>query len=184
LASNDASGQILYVGSFSKILSPSLRVGFVAGPRGLIEQIGNWVGAIDRQGDPVTELAIVEMIESGQLRRHIKRVHDIFNHRRATLAAALTADLGPRASFETPPGGLAIWVRFPTAQDADQIDQQLAGAGLQCLSSSACAVQSKPLPAARLGFASLDGKDLAATMAILRAALDPPSEQRVKAKRP
>ncbi len=42
LASNDASGQILYVGLFSKILSPCLRVGFVAGPRGLIEQIGNW----------------------------------------------------------------------------------------------------------------------------------------------
>jgi hypothetical protein len=45
-------------------------------------------------------------------------------------------------------------------------------------------VQSTPLPAARLGFASLDSKDLAATVAILRAALDPPAEQRIKAERP
>jgi GntR family transcriptional regulator/MocR family aminotransferase len=147
----------------------------------LIEQIGNWVGAIDRQGDPIAELAIVEMIESGQLRRHIKRVHGIFNHRRATLAASLTATLGSRASFEMPAGGLAIWVRFPGVRDAEQIDRQLACAGLQCLSSSACAVQSKPLPAARFGFASLDSKDLAGSMALLREALDSPAERRVRA---
>ena len=86
LASNDHAGQIIYVGSFSKVLSPSLRVGYVAGSSRLIAEIGNWIGAIDRQGDPITELAIVELIESGQLRRHIKRVHAVFDKRRTAFA--------------------------------------------------------------------------------------------------
>ncbi len=169
LASNDVTGQIAYVGSFSKILYPSLRVGYVVGPSRLIEQIGNWIGAIDRQGDPITELAIVELIESGQLRRHIKRVHAIFDKRREAFASALRAELGWLATFEMPTGGLAFWVRFPDSTDLVKLERRLGGP--QFLTSAECAVGDRPKPAARLGFASLDGHEMEATILALKRAV-------------
>jgi GntR family transcriptional regulator / MocR family aminotransferase len=172
LASSDHAGQIIYVGSFSKILSPSLRVGFVAGPARLMEQIGNWIGTIDRQGDPITELAIVELIESGQLRRHVKRVHAIFDKRRTAFANALTEELGALASFDMPAGGLAFWVRFPEWTDLTKLEQRWRSGGPQFLTSNACAIGGRPKPAARLGFASLDGHELRVTIACLREALE------------
>ena len=171
LASNDVAGQIIYVGSFSKVLSPSLRVGYVVGPTRLIEQIGNWIGAIDRQGDPITELAIVELIESGQLRRHIKRVHAIFDKRRTTFAHALKDRLGDLASFETPAGGLAFWIRFPQATDLAALARKWPLGPPQFLSSDDCAVLGTPNPAARLGFASFGTPEVEPAIDHLRTAL-------------
>jgi GntR family transcriptional regulator/MocR family aminotransferase len=166
LASNDTAGQIVYVGSFSKVLSPSLRVGYVAGPSQLIEQIGNWIGTIDRQGDPITELAIVELIESGQLRRHIKRVHAIFDARRTAFADELTAQLDGLATFDMPAGGLAFWVRF-----ADGLSLGDPSRGPQILTSAECAISGTAAPAARLGFAGLGGQEVHLALSHLRDAL-------------
>jgi GntR family transcriptional regulator / MocR family aminotransferase len=171
VVAGDHAGQIIYVGSFSKILSPSLRVGYIAGPSRLIEQIGNWIGTIDRQGDPITELAIVELIESGQLRRHVKRVHGIFDKRRTAFASALRAELGSLATFEVPTGGLAFWVRFPDSVDLDKVERGFAERGPQFLTSTECAIAGRPKPAARLGFASLDGHEMEATIAALKGAV-------------
>jgi GntR family transcriptional regulator / MocR family aminotransferase len=172
LASNDHAGQIIYVGSFSKVLSPSLRVGYVAGPSKLIQQIGNWIGAIDRQGDPITELAIVELIESGQVRRHIKRVHAIFDRRRLAFADALQNELGDLASFDTPTGGLAFWVRFAEDFDIAKLEQRWPRGTPQFLTSTQCTINGKAKPAARLGFASLDAHEMQTTIERLRNALE------------
>ena len=171
LASNDHAGQIIYVGSFSKVLSPSLRVGYVAGPSRLIQEFGNWIGAIDRQGDPITELAIVELIESGQLRRHIKRVHAVFDKRRTAFADALQDELGDLAIFDVPTGGLAFWLRFTDDFDIARLEQRWPQGGQMFLTSTQCAINGKPKPAARLGFASLDGHEMQATIERLREAV-------------
>jgi GntR family transcriptional regulator/MocR family aminotransferase len=156
LASNDSSGHIIYVGSFSKILSPSLRVGYVAATPRIVERLGNWIGVIDRQGDPITELAIVELIESGQLRRHIRRVHALFDERRAAFAAALDDHLSDLAAYDKPSGGLAFWVRFP-----DWAARVLSkDASPHVLTAEACALSGDAAPAARLGFASLDTREM------------------------
>ena len=171
LASNDATGQIVYVGSFSKVLSPSLRVGYVAAPSRMIEQIGNWIGTIDRQGDPITELAIVELIESGQLRRHIKRVHAIFDARRTAFAAELRTQLDGLATFDMPAGGLAFWVRFMEGTAPADALWTGPARGPQVLTSAECAVAHRPAPAARLGFAGLDGHEVHLALGHLRDAL-------------
>ena len=129
LASDDHAGQIIYVGSFSKVLSPSLRVGYVAGPRSrLIEQIGNWIGAIDRQGDPITELAIVELIESGPIAPSHQARPCHFRQSGAWLSPMpCSAELGDLARFEMPTGGLAFWVRFAEDSGSRQTGTALAG---------------------------------------------------------
>jgi len=171
LASNNPSGQIIYVGSFSKVLSPSLRVGYIVGPPKLIEQIGNWIGVIDRQGDPITELAIVELIESGQLRRHIKRVHAIFDTRRTAFADILRDQLGDLVSFETPAGGLAFWLKLPASTNLAALASGRSRATPQFLSSVECAVQEPAAPAMRLGFAGLTAEEARPAIGSLRAAL-------------
>ena len=105
-----------------KILSPEpARRLYRRAQAASIEQIGNWIGTIDRQGDPITELAIVELIESGQLRRHIKRVHAIFDKRRMAFAdmRCVPSSVAWRASKCRPaasPSGCAFRMRLDFAE--------------------------------------------------------------------
>ena len=171
LASNDPAGQIIYVGSFSKVLSPSLRVGYIAGPPSLIAQIGDCIGTIDRQGDPIIELAIVELIESGHLRRHIKRVHAIFNGRRTDFATSLARQLEGLATFDVPSGGLAFWVRFADETDLSELARVWHPGTPRVLTSKECSVSNHSKPAARLGFAGLNEREVQICLAHLSEAL-------------
>lgn len=170
LASDDPGGHILYVGSFSKVLSPSLRVGYIAAKAEVIELLGNCIGTIDRQGDPITELAIVELIESGNLRRHIKRVHAIFNKRRIDFAGLVANYLGGIAAFEIPSGGLAFWVRLAEGLDLSAMPKRAYPGIAGLVTSLDCRVAGRPEPGVRLGFASLDQNEAALHLARFAAA--------------
>ena len=161
LASNDPDGHIVYVGSFSKVLSPSLRVGYIAAQPEMIERLGNCIGTIDRQGDPITELAIVELIESGNLRRHIKRVHAIFNKRRTDFADLVAEHLEGLVDFEIPSGGLAFWVHLAKGQDLSKLPMPGYSTRTGLVTSLDCRVAGAPNQGIRLGFASLDHSEAA-----------------------
>ncbi len=170
LASNDPGGHVIYVGSFSKVLSPSLRVGYVAARPEMIERLGNCIGTIDRQGDPITELAIVELIESGNLRRHIKRVHSIFNKRRADFTDLAREHLDGLASFEAPSGGLAFWIRLSDGLDLSTFAKPAHQGRTGLVTSLDCRVAGEPSHGIRLGFASLDQREASSHLARLATA--------------
>jgi GntR family transcriptional regulator / MocR family aminotransferase len=161
LASSDSLGQIIYIGSFSKVLSPSLRVGYIAAHEALTLHIGNYIGVIDRQGDPITELAVVELIETGQLRRHARKMHGVYLERRNAFAAKLAASVQGLAHFTLPPGGLAVWVKFQQTCGRAVMRQVCQQRGVQFLTSSHCSPGSLTDIGARLGFASKSGEEMA-----------------------
>jgi GntR family transcriptional regulator / MocR family aminotransferase len=169
LASNDPTGQIVYIGSFSKILSPTLRVGYIAGPELLINRLARWIGVIDRQGDPITELSLVALIEAGALRSHARKVHSTMRHRRDAFAVALRNHLGDRVSFDLPAGGLAFWIRFN--DDSSRLAERLAHAGLDFLSAERCKLRSSPILGARLGFAAQNERRSEIAIKMLAASL-------------
>ena len=110
LASLDRAGLVVYVGTLSKLLAPGLRLGFVAAPTDLIEQLVAYRSFADLQGDHVLESAIAELLEEGLIQRHVRKTRRVYRSRLETLATALRQHLGDFVSFDEPSGGTAIWV--------------------------------------------------------------------------
>jgi GntR family transcriptional regulator/MocR family aminotransferase len=95
---------VIYVGTFSKVLAPGLRIGYLAAPANVVDQLSAYRQALDLQGDPAMEAALAELIENDDLQRHIRRVKRVYRGRRDRLAALLDASLGGAVSFTVPAG--------------------------------------------------------------------------------
>ena len=105
MASLDQAGVVAYVGTLSKVLAPGLRLGFVAAPPDLVEQLIAYRSFVDLQGDHVLECAIAQMLEDGLIQRHVRKMRRVYRARLGALAAALRQQLGHFLTFREPSGG-------------------------------------------------------------------------------
>jgi GntR family transcriptional regulator/MocR family aminotransferase len=146
---------LIYVGSLSKLLSPGIRLGYAMAPEPLLNAMAAARAAIDRQGDAPLEAALADLIGDGDLRRHARKARRVYRARRDVLAAALREHLGERVAFETPAGGLALWLRCEGVA-VETWAARAGEAGLALLPGSGFALE-RPVPSAfRLGYAALD----------------------------
>jgi len=171
LISADRWGKVVYIASVSKLLSPSMRIGYIAAPTGLIERAAAEVMTIDRQGDPITEQVIADMMQNGTMRSHTRRALSAYVERRRIFADVLVATMDWRIAFDMPDGGLALWVRFADGIDPDQLAETARGRRVSFVPGSAYAIHPTPVGAARLGFGSLNPTELALAVRRLRAAM-------------
>ncbi len=148
----DRDGRVAYVGSFSKLLSPSLRLGFVAGPTDLIERVAREIMIFDRQGDPVMERAVASLMLDGTVRSHVRRALRVYAQRR-TRAASL---LGGAFDIVLPAGGLALWARTRPGSDPESVRRAAEEKCVVLLERRSFVIDDGPAPGFRIGFASLD----------------------------
>src|SRR5690606_37200913 len=81
IASADTNGMVVYVGCFGKTLPPGYRTGFVIAPENLIYEMRKYLGIIDREGDIMMEQVLGELIEEGEIHRHLKKSIKIYQER-------------------------------------------------------------------------------------------------------
>ncbi|OJV50900.1 MAG: GntR family transcriptional regulator [Bacteroidetes bacterium 43-16] len=112
LASGQHSGNVIYIGSFSKILDPALRIGFMVAPKNFIEQCTAFRKIIDVGGDGYMQSALATLIKEGELKRHLKKSKKCYHARRGFLDTLLKEKLGQYVSYTLPTGGMAIWVKL------------------------------------------------------------------------
>ena len=160
LASADHWGRVVYIGSMSKILTPSIRVGYVAAAPAVIDRLALEAALIDRQGDPATETAITELIEAGEIKRHSRRALRIYGERRRIFADLLRQRLPNRLRFQLPDGGLAIWAQVDDALDLNAAARAATGLGLRIYPGGAFAIDGGTVSGVRLGFARLNPAEL------------------------
>jgi GntR family transcriptional regulator / MocR family aminotransferase len=160
LASADPWGKVVYIGSMSKLLTPSLRLGYLAAPKSFIDRAAAEIMLIDRQGDPATELAVAELIATGELHRHIRKAMKLYAERRLHFAEILRERLGAIVDFDLPEGGLAVWVRFQKPIDFDALLSAARAKGVQFLPGTSFVTSGQPIHATRLGFASMNAAEI------------------------
>lgn len=118
LQSLDRSGRVVYVGTFSKVLFPALRLGYVVAPPALAAALARARAVVDRGGPVVAQATLADFIAGGHFARHIRRTRDAYGERRAVLIDALRARLEGRLRQGPSDAGLDLCVHFSRdAQD-------------------------------------------------------------------
>jgi len=171
LASTAHSGRVIYVGSLSKVLAPGLRVGYLVASKEIINQCASEVMLIDRQGNSVTELAVASLLESGEIKRHIRRTLKVYNERRNILIDLLKSELGEFVNFDSPSGGLAIWLRLNSGIEINKLVQNALHEKIKILPASLFSESEIINNGIRLGFGSLNPNELTTGVNRLKRAL-------------
>jgi len=172
LASADYYGSVIYVGSFCKTIAPGVRIGFVVAPPNLIRQLTQLRLMIDRQGEQLLEEAMANLLKNGDINRHLKKSNKIYHERRDVLARLLNERLGDNISFKLPDGGFAIWVQYLNHIRADKVAEKAAEMGLSISNGTGYFNDDRCRHSfVRLGFASLNSKELEDGVGILEKAV-------------
>ena len=172
LASADYYGSIVYIGSFGKTIAPGIRIGFMVAPPNLIDQATRLRRLIDRQGELLLEEAMANLLKNGDISRHLKKANKVYHERRDIFCSLLQEQLAGHISFKIPDGGFAVWINYLNGIKADEVSQKAAANGLT-MSDGKSYFQDKtqPLHYARLGFASMNPKELETAVDILAASI-------------
>ncbi len=174
LAAAEGLDSIIYIGSLSKVLAPGLRVGYVAAAPAVIERLTHLRALLDRQGDRAGEAALAELLEEGEVQRHIHRARRAYKLRRDALLAALGDHLGEVVTARAPRGGMALWVQIDPHIDVASWAARALLRGVAFSPGQRFAFRGDPLPCARLGFAALREDELLAAARILAEQLPSP----------
>ena len=121
LYSLDGGDYVLYLGTFSKILSPGIRVGWVAAPPPVLEKIGLGKQAADLCTSTLTQYFVREYFAEGRWRAYIDSLIEIYRARRDVMLDSLERHFPSQAEWTTPEGGLFVWATLPDYIDTTDL---------------------------------------------------------------
>jgi GntR family transcriptional regulator/MocR family aminotransferase len=112
LASLPNSENVVHIGSMSKIFAPGLRLGYVAANKKFIERAAQEIVLIDRQGNTISEHVLSDLMESGEVKKHVRKTRKQYESRRNFAASEFNRVFGNNISFNIPTGGMALWINI------------------------------------------------------------------------
>ncbi|MFQ5436204.1 MAG: PLP-dependent aminotransferase family protein, partial [Anaerolineae bacterium] len=162
----DEEGRVVYLGTFSKVLFPALRLGYVALPEPLLQPFIRAKGLVDRGAPTLTQAAVADFITEGHFERHLRHLRQAYGRRRAVLVASLRKWVGD-GRFTDNPAGLHVMVYLPEGADEADVVRRAAAAGVGVYPGAAYHVRRMSQPAVLLGFSGLTEAEIEKGVRIL-----------------
>jgi 2-aminoadipate transaminase len=125
--SDGASDLVIYLGTFSKILSPGLRLGWAVAPRPVLEKLNLGKQGADLCSSPVTQLFVAAYFREHDWRSYLGELKSLYRRRRDAMLGALEEHFGGQATWTKPQGGLFIWATLPQYIDTTNLLAQCEG---------------------------------------------------------
>jgi len=117
----DPGGRVIYVSTFSKMLMPGLRVGFLAAEGPVYECLVNFKRVNDLATSTLIQRAVEAYVTVGRYQAHVRRSCQIFRKRRDTMLLAIQRYLPAKVRFDPPQGGLFIWIQLPENLSSEKL---------------------------------------------------------------
>ncbi|MDH5540692.1 MAG: PLP-dependent aminotransferase family protein, partial [Rhizobacter sp.] len=121
---------VVYLGSFSKVLSPGLRLGYVVAPQGLYPKLLQAKQAADLHTAIFNQRVVYEVLRSGLLETHVPLIRARYKLQRDAMELALQRHLAGLAQWQRPVGGMFFWLELPTGLDAMALLPRAVEAGM------------------------------------------------------
>jgi len=112
------SGNVIYLSTFSKILAPGIRLGWIIAPAEVIQKLVQAKQGTDLHTSTLSQMTAYQVASGGFLNEHVKVIRAIYRERRDTMLAALERDFPAGITWTRPQGGLFLWLTFPEWMDA------------------------------------------------------------------
>ncbi|MEL4180099.1 aminotransferase-like domain-containing protein [Roseateles sp. PN1] len=166
----------VYLGSFSKVLTPGFRLGFLIAPQSLYPKLLQAKQAADLHTPGFNQRVVYEVIRNGFLDEHVPKIRALYKANRDAMAEALKQHLPAGCEYQTPKGGMFFWIRLPEGLDAMDLLPKAVDAGIAFVPGAAFYAQAPDPRALRLSFVTLTPPQIHEGVAILgrvlREALD------------
>jgi 2-aminoadipate transaminase len=171
---DNGEGRVIAVHTFSKILSPGLRVGWVAAHPAVVQRMVAAKQGLDTCTNPLGQRIIAGFLSGGHMLQHIARLREAYRQRRDAMLAALSRHFGglQGTRWTKPDGGFFIWVELPGAVSTDALFALALEEGVAFIPGSAFLSPDGPRNAMRLCFANSSAAEIDEGMACLRRAVD------------
>lgn len=116
-----AGATVIRLGSFSKVLAPGLRLGYIAAPKDIISKLVQIKQATDLHTATLTQMAVYEAVKDGFLAVHLPKVRDLYKEQCGYMLDALSKYFPSDVGWTRPEGGMFIWVTLPGHIDATEL---------------------------------------------------------------
>lgn len=153
MKSRDDEGRVLYLGTFSKVLAPGLRCGWIIAAEGILAKLEIAKQAADLCSGMLDQSIVDEICARGLLRPQVDRVRAFYSGKRATMLAALGEHFTGRATWTAAPGGLFTFMTFPEGTDTAARLNDAVAAGVAYIPGSPFFVDGSGANTMRLTFA-------------------------------
>ena len=167
---------VVYLGSFSKILAPGLRLGYLVAPPALYPKLLQAKQAADLHTPGFNQRVVAEVIQDGFLDRHVPTIRARYHAQRDAILAVLARELGDSgAEWTRPAGGMFVWVRLPAGLDAQALLPAAVDAGMAFVPGAPFYAEQPDARTLRLSFVTATPAEIERGMAalgrVVRAAL-------------
>ncbi|WP_374347122.1 PLP-dependent aminotransferase family protein [Chitinimonas sp.] len=162
LSSLDANDNVLYIGTFSKVLSPSLRLAYLVVPKRLVPRFNDASNTINDGCPLLNQGVIVDFIKEGHFTRHLRRMRAAYAQRRQMVLNSLLDEFGSRLHFDAPASGLHLLARLSEDEDDQLLAHRAREHHLGVAALSARSVEHHCGKGLLLGFANIVSPEQAA----------------------
>jgi len=153
---------VLYLGSFSKVLAPGFRLGYLVAPHELHPKLLQAKQAADLHTPGFNQRVVYEVVKDGFLDEHVPTIRARYRAQRDAMAAALERHLPAGTTWRAPHGGMFFWVRLPEGYDAMSLLPRAVAAGVAYVPGAAFYAGDPDPRTLRLSFVTLSERDIEA----------------------
>jgi GntR family transcriptional regulator/MocR family aminotransferase len=167
----DTDQRVIYIGTFSKVLFPALRVGYLVIPPDLIARFRRIRGLMDIMPPPLYQSVLHEFIRDGHFARHLRRMRAVYSERRRVLVSAIESELGDSVRIAGDLAGMHLVVTLPPVARDHDIAVRAARRGLSVIPLSSCYAGPRPRPGLVLGYGATRVPEIPDAVRQLKAVL-------------
>jgi DNA-binding transcriptional MocR family regulator len=148
----DPYGYVIHLSSFSKVLFPGLRLGWIAAPKPLVRQLALVKQTVDLHSGTLGQWIVEGFLSGGLFAKHLAATRKAYRRRRDVLLAALEAEAPTGFTWNRPEGGFYVWCRLPDDVLPSRLLAQAAAERVAFLPGGASFVEEPPVNTIRLNF--------------------------------